>query len=74
MSINKLHGYRIIGTVNEYIFCCLIGSDPEFSINISLEFIVVTIQMIFGDIGKYRHICSKITNIIQLKTADFGYI
>src|SRR5579863_4962588 len=46
------HG--IILVVDEIIFSSLVHHDPELAANIVLELIVVTVEMIFRDIGEDR--------------------
>ncbi len=54
--------------------CLLVHRDPEFAPDIILKIVIVTIQVIFGDIGENSNIRPECFDIIQLEAADLCYI
>jgi len=52
----------------------LVHSDTEFAPDIILEFVIVTVQVILGDIGQDSYIRSELLYVIQLETADLYHV
>ena len=54
--VQVLHGYGIILIKNEMIVYGLVFRDIELCLDIVFKTIVVSVQVIFGDVGQHRHI------------------
>ncbi len=69
-----LHSHRVILTINKKVIFCLILHDPELTVDVIPELIIIAVQMVFRDIGQYGDVRSESLYIVQLKTADLCYV
>ena len=66
--------YRVVIPKDKGILFRLVLHDAEFRINIVLHLIVISIQMVWGDIQQDSNIRLKIIHVVQLEAAQFDYI
>ena len=52
----------------------LVHGEAKLTPDIILKLVIVTVKVIFGDIGQYGNIRSESFDIIQLETADLHHI
>ena len=53
---------------------CLIPGDAHFAISIVFYAVVVTIQMVWGDVAQNGNFTSEFVEVIELKTANFNHV
>jgi len=68
------HGYFVVDAIDKMVIFLLVDRNPELARDIILKLVVVSVEVVLGDIGQYADIRSKRLNIIQLKAADLGHI
>lgn len=66
------HG--VVLAINKIVFGCLVHYDPEFAADVIFKFVIIAVEVVFGDIGEDRHIGPEGDDVIQLEAADLGDI
>src|ERR1700743_2794135 len=66
--------YRIVGIIDEIVPGGLVFCDPELACDIVLKLVVVSIEMVFRDIGKDGYVGTEVDDVVQLEAADLAYI
>lgn len=66
------HG--VVLAINKIVFGCLIHYDPEFAADVIFKFVLIAVEVVFGDIGKDRHIGPEGDDVIQLEAADLSHV
>ena len=52
----------------------LVLNDAHFGVGILLELIVVTVQMVGGNVQQDGDVCTEIVHIVELETAKFNHV
>ena len=76
-QLNLLHlavNNRVLRPVDERVFFRLIARNTELGVNVVLELVVVSVQMIRSDIQQDGDVGLKIIHIIQLERRQFNHI
>ena len=66
--------HRVVGAINKIVLRRLVHGDAKLAGDIVLELIVIAVQVVFGDIGKDRHIGPEGDDVIQLEAADLSHV
>ncbi len=69
-----LHGHRVILTINKNVIFCLVLNDPELTVDVIPELVIISVQMVFRNIGQYGDVGPERMDIVQLKTADLSHV
>ena len=70
----KAYGLGVISAIDKVILGCHVPRNAKFRFDIVLHLVLVSIQMVRGDVGKNRYIRLEFVHSIQLETTQFQYI
>src|ERR1700760_1249732 len=66
--------HRVVGIIDKVVPGGLVFCDPELACDIVLKFVIVSIEMVFGDIGKDGYVRAEVYDIVELEAADLAYV
>ena len=74
MLFELFHNHLIICRIDKTVVALLVASYAHFRVDIVLETVVVSIEMVGGDIHQNGDICPKIEHTVELETAQLEHI
>src|ERR1700731_1480831 len=66
--------HRVVSGIDKRVGSGLVHYDAELAADIILELIIVTVEVVFGDIGEDRDIGPELDDIVELEAADLSHI
>lgn len=66
--------HRVVFVINKIVLVGLVHRDPELTGDIIPELVLISIEVILGDVGEDSYVGSERDYIVQLEAADLHYI
>ena len=66
--------HHVVDTVDEVVFGPLIADDAELAVDVILELVAVTVQVVGGDVRDNGYVGPKIDDTVELEAAQLQYV